>query len=586
MKTLCKTKSLKSTFATTICIGLSLCLSFFALAQTASPIRKKLIAAGWDRPGADTFRKNIKIMEKTPYDGVILTVDGRDDNNKYVSASRDNFADKPLKKEWFQKAINDLKAVHSSKLTDNFIQTSATPGDVDWFDDAGWKVIIENYRIIAEIAKEGNLKGILFDAEPYAKFYRQFTYAFQEQHGEHSFAEYQDKARQRGKEMIEAIASVDPNLVIFTYFMNSSNAGAAYTAYPNAALESAQYGLYPAFINGWLDGAPATMQFVDGCESKGYRANDEYTFLKTAELVRNGALNLVAPENREKYLAQVQTSFGIYLDAYANPSTSRWYIDPKGSTPAQRLKTNITYAANASTEYVWTWGEKYRRWPVEGKAVAQVKAEYWEEVLPGINDAFTDVFHPATTDISQRISALLNDKTKTDLLTNGNFSAVEKVTGQKSARADWNTEGAPANWSTWQQKNSTGTFTQDNKVNHSGSTGGAIRLSGVRNGSLIQAIDVKPGATYLIRGWMRQTGEGMGFVWVRWQHDGQFVESSASDSMMTGKPTDKQDSWKKIEGIATVPEGASKLVVLLYAMRQDSAEDNIWYDDLQIYKIP
>jgi len=310
------------------------------------------------------------------------------------------------------------------------------------------------------------------------------------------------------------------------------------------------------------------------------------TFLKTADLVRNVALNLVAPENREKYLSQVQTSFGIYLDAYTNPSTSRWYIDPKGLTSTQRLKINVTYAADASSEYVWTWGEKYRRWPVEGKAAAQVKPEYWEEVLPGINAAFTSIFHPATRDLSQRISSLLNDKAKINLLQNGDFSDIEKADPQKGARADWNTEGAPANWSTWQQKNSTGTFTQDNSVNHDGSAGGAIRLSGIRNGSLIQAIDVKPGEIYLIRGWMRQAGEGNGFVWVRWQHDGQFVESSASDSMITGKPTGGSDSWQQIEGIATVPEGASKLVVLLYAMRQDSAEDNIWYDDLQIYKIP
>jgi hypothetical protein len=550
------------------CAGFALCFSSLTFAQI-KPVRKKLIEAGWDRPNAATFRQNIKIMEKTPYDGVILKIEGRDDNNKYVTASRDNFSNKPLKIEWFRSSIDDLKAVHSSKLTDNFIQTSATPGDVDWFDDEGWKVIVANYRIIAQIAKESNLKGILFDAEPYAKFYRQFTYAFQEQHGKHSFQEYQNKARQRGREMIQAIASVDPNLVIFTYFMNSSNAGAAYSTYPEASLQYAQYGLYPAFINGWLDAAPPTMQFVDGCESKGYRANDEYTFLKTADLVRNTALRLVAPENREKYLSQVQTSFGIYLDAYTNLPSSRWYIDPKGLTPTERLKTNVTYAANASNEYVWTWGEKYRWWPVTGKdAEKQVKAEHWDEVLPGIKEVLQNIFAPTTPSLAQKIASLSKDDQKINLLQNGDFSA-----------------SAPANWSQWQSSTSKGTFTVD-RENHSANAGGSIRLSGVRNGSLIQAIDVKPGETYLIRGWMHQTGEGIGFIWVRWQQNGQFVESSASDSMITATPTDANDTWHKIEGIATVPEGASKLVVLLNAMRQNSPADNIWYDDIQVYKIP
>src|SRR5690606_27419983 len=156
-----------------------------------------------------------------------------------------------------------------------------------------------------------------------------------------------------------------------------------------------------AFINGWLDAAPPTMQFVDGCESKGYRANDEYTFLKTADLVRNTALRLVAPENREKYLSQVQTSFGIYLDAYTNLPSSRWYIDPKGLTPTERLKTNVTYAANASNEYVWTWGEKYRWWPVTGKdAEKQVKAEHWDEVLPGIKEVLQNIFAPTTPSLA------------------------------------------------------------------------------------------------------------------------------------------------------------------------------------------
>lgn len=587
MKTIIPLETLKN-IGVGISLGLALQLVSPASAQTLQPVRKKLIAAGWDRPNAATLRKNLKIMEKTPYDGVIIKIEGRDDNNKYVTASRNNFSDKPLKKEWFQKSIDDLKAVHSARLTDNFIQTSANPGNVDWFDDKGWKQIIENYRIVALIAKEGGLKGIHFDPEPYTEPYRQFTYAFQAQHGEHSFKEYQDKVRQRGREMIEAIASVDPNLLIFTYLMNSVNAAAANSPYPEAALKYAQYGLYPAFINGWLDAAPPTMKFVDGCELQGYKANDEMTFLKTADIVRNTALNLVAPENRGKYLSQVQTSFGIYLDAYLNPPTSRWYIDPKGATPTQRLKTNIAFAADASSEYVWTWGEKYRWWPVTGKdAEAQVSAEYWHEVLPGINEALESVFKPATQDLQQKIASLLEDERKINLIENGDFSLpAEDSAPLKDARADWSTQGAPAGWSIWQHKTSKGTFTQDAGVNHSGRTGGSIRISGVRNGSLIQSVAVKPGESYLIRGWVRQEGEGTGFIWVRWQHDGKFVDSSSSDSLMTGTPNAERGSWRSIEGVTTAPAGASRLVVLLVAMKQASKEESIWYDDIQLYRVP
>jgi len=326
--------------------------------------------------------------------------------------------------------------------------------------------------------------------------------------------------------------------------MNSVNAAAANSPYPETALKYAQYGLYPAFINGWLDAAPSTMKFVDGCELQGYKANDELTFLKTADIVRNKALNLVAPENQKKYLSQVQTSFGIYLDAYLNPPTSRWYIDSKGLTPTQRLKTNVTFAADASSEYVWTWGEQYRWWPVTGKqAESQVKPQYWEEMLPGINEALTSVFEPTTQTLQQKIAALLKDDKKINLMNNGDFSLpVEDSAPQKGAQTDWNTQGAPVDWSTWQQKNSKGTFTQDGGANHSEDKSGAIRISGVQNGTLIQSVAVNPGESYLIHGWMRQAGEGTGFIWVRWQHDGKYVDSSSSDSLMTATPTAEQGS--------------------------------------------
>lgn len=108
-------------------------------------------------------------------------------------------------------------------------------------------------------------------------------------------------------------------------------------------------------------------------------------------MVRNSALALVAPENRQKYLAQVQVSFGIYLDAYTNPSTSPYYIDPKGETPTHRLTGNVQFALNAANEYVWMYGEKYRWWATPKK---NVNPESWEEKLPGVSDALLGLTHP------------------------------------------------------------------------------------------------------------------------------------------------------------------------------------------------
>jgi len=552
-----------------------------AISAPAQTIQKKFIEAGWDKPDTAMLRKNLAQMEKTPFDGVIIGVTGKNDEGKTVQA-RATFSNISWKKTWFESSIDDLKAIHSKKLTDNLIQVGANPGNVDWFDDAGWKQIVDHMRIVAEIAKEGHLKGILFDPEAYTKPYRQFDYSAQAQHDKHTFEEYQTKARQRGKEIISAVASVDPNLLFYTFFMNSINASAAKTPDPQQALQTYSYSLYPAFINGWLDAAPPSMIFVDGCESQGYHANSQLDFLQAANLIRNTALNLVAPENRQKYLAQVQVSYGLYLDAYVNPSTSPWYIDPKGISPTQRLQINAAFATEAASEYVWIYGEKYRWWPTPS---GSVNPQSWDDKLPGISDVLLAVTHPDLM-AEQMISSLEKKDQLKNLLQNGDFaSAKTNTAATDNVPLDWKTAGAPANWSTWQIQASHGTFSQDNSISHSDDKSGVVRLAGVENGCIIQSIDVNPGDSYVVQAWNRQVGQGSSWIRVRWQTAESKWTDVGSDVLLFGKKTSDKNAWRKIQGVATVPSDAAKMVILLSVANQASAQDVAWYDDVHVYKI-
>src|SRR5690606_20665569 len=103
--------------------------------------------------------------------------------------------------------IKQLKSFHSTKLTDNFVRISVSPVAPDWFDDAGWKQVVENWKVAATIAKEGNLKGFCFDPEMYSGS-TIFTYGLQKNAQQHSFQEYQEKARQRGREVLEAVSRI------------------------------------------------------------------------------------------------------------------------------------------------------------------------------------------------------------------------------------------------------------------------------------------------------------------------------------------------------------------------------------------
>jgi len=540
-------------------------------------IRKKLIALGWDAPDTATLRANLAEMEKTPFDGVAIAASGVDDAGRKVAVSW-AFSSTPWKREWFQNCVDDLKTVRSSKLTDNFIRVGVNPGGVDWFDDEGWKQVVEHIRIVAWIAREGGVKGILFDPESYTSN-KPFSYSAQPQAARHSWEEYQIKARQRGREMVEAIASVDPNLVILTLFMNSVNADGAFSSEPFKVLQLGTYNLYPAFINGWLDGAPPSMTFVDGAENQGYLANSELNFLQTANLIRNGALSIVAPENRQKYLAQVQVSFGIYLDAYLNPPSALWYVDSKNSPPAQRLQFNVASAVKTADEYVWFYGEKNRWWPTSNKSVSPQR---WEDVMPGINDALLTANRPDLM-TARKIAELQKNEKLTSVLQNGNFAAGQAGQVKQDATTDWKTVGAPAHWSYWQATGSKGTFNQDNSINHGNDQSGTARVAGVQNGCFTQRIDVKPGEMYVLQGWMKQVGQGIGWIRVRWQTpDGKFIDP-VSDIWLHG--VGEPGAWQKVEGMVTVPDGAGKLVVLLVAGNQSTEQDVAWFDDVNLYKI-
>jgi len=547
----------------------------------AQTVRKKFIEAGWDKPDTARLRANLKQMEQTPFDGVIIGATGKNDEGKTVQV-RAAFSNVPWKAEWFQNSINDLKAIHSEKLTDNFIQVGANPGNVDWFDDAGWKQIADHMRIAAQIAKAGHLKGILFDPEAYTKPYRQFDYSTQAQRDKYTLEEYQAKARQRGKEIISAVAQVDPKLVIYTFFMNSVNSSAAKSPWPQMALQTSTYNLYPAFINGWLDAAPPSMIFVDGCEGQGYHGNSQLDFLQTANLIRNTSLSLIAPENRQKYLSQVQVSFGLYLDAYTNPPTSPWYIDPKGIEPAQRLQINAKFALDAASEYVWIYGEKYRWWPTPN---GSVNPESWDDKLPGISNKLLSVTHPER--MAEEMIASLQQKGKLqNLLQNSQFEKGKTNAGAAAQTApDWKSVGAPAHWSTWQLEVSHGTFNQDNAVSHTSDNSGSGRIAGVTNGCFIQSMAVNPGETYVVGAWNRLQNKGTCWVRVRWQTaEGKWTDEP-SDVLLFASQNAKAGEWIKIQGAVTVPENAGKMVLLLSAANQTTPQDVAWYDDVYVYKI-
>lgn len=181
--------------------------------------RKKLIVTGWDHPTSRELPGILAEMEKRPFDGVVVPVVGQRNDGKPAGLNW-AFVHEKWNWAWFQPEIDRLKACKFKRLTDNFVEVHANPGNVDWFDDAGWDNVLDHWRIAAWVAKKSGFRGILFDPEPYAPPHSQFSYAAQPQRDKHSFNEYYAKARERGRKIMEAVAAEYPEITILCYFMN------------------------------------------------------------------------------------------------------------------------------------------------------------------------------------------------------------------------------------------------------------------------------------------------------------------------------------------------------------------------------
>jgi len=533
--------------------------------------RKKLIQTGWDQVSPQRLREQIDVVEQQPFHGQVVRFMSRDDEIPFRMAFQ--------QADWnmlaIEQVIEDLKAVQaaSTEPWERFLLVNANPGDVDFFDDDGWASVVEHWRIAARVAREGGLTGILFDPEAYREPYRAFAWNSQAGYGQHSFLEYHAKARQRGSEVMAAVASEYPEMTLFTYFMNSVNAMAAQRPDPVKALAGGSYDLYPGFIDGWLDSIPPAMTLVDGCE-QAYRFNSQIDYLAAYNRIKTDCQWLVSPENRAKYRAQVQVGFGFYLDPYINPPDSKWYIDPQGMERVERLGYNLRNALDVTDEYVWVYGEQASWWPNPHPRAQQ----RWEEALPGITDQIRAAADPvgfALHKLAEAGDALEN------LLTNGGFSAEQAADEDVQQAEDWVQEGAPPGWSTWQHPESNGAFAWDRSVGHD--EPGSARMTGVTTGCFLQKAPVQPGERYGVVAWRKIEGEGDASIRVRWQNPENGWHAQQLDVMIDA--TGPLDEWVQMAGVVTVPEGAGFIVPLLNASGQRSEEDAIWYDDVVIFRI-
>ena len=520
---------------------------------------KKFIELGWDIPNTAYLKEHHEEMQQTTsFDGVMLALEATAPDGKRYS-SQEMMDTQPWNPAWFATAIDDLKACRWTTFTDNFIRVNFTPGAIDWDHDEGWQTFCDKSALCAKIAKETGLKGLSIDFEPYGRTI--FKYSAE---SGLTFEETKQIVRKRGQQWMAAIAAEYPNMVLFTLFIADVNLQAGYDFRPDNTLRTLHYGLLPAFFNGMLDAVPQDMRIIDGCET-GYYKNgyDEFCRLALAiQSIGGPAIRLVAPENREKYIRQVQVGFGFYLDMYTNPEGNIYYRGPKeGGTRLDRLVENLTAAVDTTDEYVWIYGEQRRWWK---PASPTAEWQHWNEAMPGMDGAIRFVKNPRKA-ATRQLEMLRQENQAVNLLRNPDFAE------------------SGTDWSFWQDK-SLGTFRWDN---------GSGMMSKVEWGCILQNVQpIKSGEYYYVSMDSKQQGAGAISVQIYWQDaEGKYMWHVPSRVLtFEDEPTridvrPLSEGWQRAEGIVRIPDGVAILQLQASVRGQVNDADAAWFNNAVLIRL-
>jgi hypothetical protein len=262
----------------------------------------------------------------------------------------------------FQQALADLQATKFHRFTEVFLRVNVTPGDIDWFDDNTWAVVLHNFGVAAKIAKASGIKGFMFDSEPYlaqqkpesALWSYNILSTKSSSFSGKSYAEYQSKARQRGREWIQEINRWFPNITI----LMTSGYGYDITRYKS----DPRWGLHTEFMNGIFNACSDKTTIVDAWEPA-YDYKKLEQFKQAYDTIKVKTLGWT--DSPEKYRQHIQAGFGIMMDY--NWRKIPWNVSDVSKnyfSPAE-FENSVRYALQTSDRYVWIYTEQPRWWTNE-----------------------------------------------------------------------------------------------------------------------------------------------------------------------------------------------------------------------------
>jgi hypothetical protein len=304
---------------------------------TAQATTKKLLDySAFNVPTPTTLLNTIPALKERGYAGSVFRLEG---------LTVDIFVNTPHDEAAVTSNYPALKQIRESGYTENFLQVHSQMNEGwSWLSDTDWGYTEAKLTSLVKAAKEGGLRGLMFDAEPYGYSPWRYDEAYYE--GK-TLEEVSLVVRERGKRFMEIIQAELPDAKILNLWLM------------HPIVEGwTNYTMFKPFFEGMLEAALPSIEFIDGNEIS-------YYYLK-AEDFDNGAKRVdelssaVDPLLQDKYLAQVKVANAVFIDGLFNLWRSPRFIGYYFASDQERLdiiQHNTYHALRTSDEYVWIYNE-------------------------------------------------------------------------------------------------------------------------------------------------------------------------------------------------------------------------------------
>ncbi len=311
------------------------------------------------RTRPEYVREHFAHIETLPFDGLVLsTVTG----SVLMSGTARSYAQ-------IAGDFAPLGGLAFTRMKHNFALVNVDR-PADFFGD--WSVTVENFRLLARVLKERGVAGIFFDNEEYLQAV--FNYPDDCSYAAKSLAEYQEQARLRGRQIMQAVAREYPEIVVMAYHGPYSSFSGTPDAVRRGQTVWDREELRGPFSAGFIEGLGSRAQFVDGGEVYAYRTVADfqvsYDYRKTGIATAAANCPFISAFLRPVWAAKVGISFGVYNFPFAG--------QPMDSTI---MRTTLERALRRCDSFVWLYCEGVN-WNAPGEA-----AQTWVDAVVGARAA-------------------------------------------------------------------------------------------------------------------------------------------------------------------------------------------------------